>query len=189
MADGLEFQLSGNAAENYDRYTTVMMDPFITEMLRRMSPAPGMSILDVACGTARVARAAYSAIGGRGDVHGLDINHAMLSTAQALAADESIDIAWHEASAEAMPLPDNKFDVVVCSMGIMFFPDLAQGLSEMVRVTKPGGTAMSAVFAGPPERNPYMKAQAGRLDEFFDAGAANLLEHACRLDIDDVSTA
>jgi ubiquinone/menaquinone biosynthesis C-methylase UbiE len=187
VAGGSGFQLSGNAADNYERYSAVMLDPFIEEMLRRTSPAPGSSILDIACGTGRVARAAWAVVGGRGSVQGLDINPGMLAVAQALAREENIDITWHEASAEEMPLPDDEFDIVLCSMGIMFFPDLGKALSEMVRVTKPGGTVLCVFFAGPTERSPYMQAQAGRLDEFIEAGAVQLLEHAFRFDTDDVS--
>lgn len=185
MGDDLRFQLSGNAAENYERYSSVMLDPFIDEMLRRTAPGPGMSLLDVACGTGRVARAAHALMGGDGIVHGVDINPGMLAAATALASQEGRSIDWHEAPAEAMPLPADVYDVVICSMGVMFFTDLASGLAEMVRVAKPGGMVMAVVF-GPVERNPYMAAQAGRLDEFIDVGAARLLAHACRLGVDDL---
>ena len=33
--------------------------------------------------------------------------------------------------------------------GVMLFPDLAKGLSEMVRVTKPGGTVLVIAFRTP----------------------------------------
>lgn len=185
MGDDLRFQLSGDAAENYDRYSSVMLDPFIDEMLRRTAPGPGMSLLDVACGTGRVARAACSLMAGDGIVHGLDVNPGMLATAAALASREGCDVGWYEAPAEAMPLPDDVYDVVICSMGVMFFTDLVGGLAEMVRVAKPRGTVMAVVF-GPVERNPYMAAQAGRLDDVVDVGAVQLLAHACRLGTDDL---
>ncbi len=185
MSDHLRFQVSDDAAENYERYSSVMLDPFIDEMLRRAAPGPGMSVLDVACGTGRVARAAHSLMAGDGSVDGLDINAGMLATAAALANTEGVDIGWHEAPAEAMPLPDDVYDVAICSMGVMFFSDRAGGLGEMVRVVRPGGTVLAAVFAAV-EQNPYMAAQAGRLDEFIDVGAAQLLAHACRLGPDDL---
>jgi SAM-dependent methyltransferase len=186
MADDLRFQLSGNAAQNYERYSSVILDPFIDVMLARTDPRPGMSFLDVACGTGRVARAACSVMDGSGDVHGLDLNPTMLATATALAADEERDITWHEAPAESMPLPDDHFDVTICSMSAMFFTDLAAGLGEMARVTKPGGTLLTVVF-GPVDRNPYMAAQAGHLGGLVEAETMQLLEHACRLGVDDIT--
>jgi SAM-dependent methyltransferase len=125
---------------------------------------------------------------GDGVVHGLDINPGMLATAAALASQEGRSIGWYEAPAESMPLPDDVYDVVICSMGIMFFTDLAGGLAEMVRVAKPGGMVVATVFAAV-EQNPYMAAQAGRLDEFIEVGAAQLLAHACRLGRDDLVAA
>jgi ubiquinone/menaquinone biosynthesis C-methylase UbiE len=187
VSDDLRFQLSGNAAENYERYSSVMLDPFVDEMLTRTALRSGMSVLDVACGTGRVARAAYSVMEGVGDLHGLDLNPGMLSTAAALAATEGCDITWHEAPAESMPLSDDRFDVTICSMSAMFFHDLAGGLGEMVRVTKRSGTLLVVVF-GPVERNPYMAAQAGHLDELLDVGTMQLLDHACRLGVDDIAT-
>jgi SAM-dependent methyltransferase len=85
-----------------------------------------------------------------------------------------------------MPLPDDRFDATICSMGVMFFTDLARGLGEMVRVTKPDCSLLAVVF-GPVDHNPYMAAQAGHLDEFVDVGAMSLLEHACRLGVDDIA--
>lgn len=186
VSDGLRFQLSGNAAENYERYSSVILDPFIDEMLSSARLGPGMSLLDVACGTGRVARAACAELAGSGDVHGLDINPGMLSTADSLAAEEGWEITWHEAPAETMPLPDDRFDATICSMSVMFFTDLARGLGEMLRVTKPGCILLAVVF-GPIDRNPYMAAQAGHVDEFVDVGAMPLLEHACRLGVDDIA--
>src|SRR5690606_41963 len=43
------------------------------------------------------------------------------------------------ASAEAMPLPDEAFDVVLCQLGLEFMPDKLAALKEMRRVLVPGG--------------------------------------------------
>jgi len=48
-------------------------------------------------------------------------------------------IEWHEAGAEAMPLPDGSFDVVLCQMGLQFMPDKPAALREMKRVLASGG--------------------------------------------------
>jgi SAM-dependent methyltransferase len=48
-------------------------------------------------------------------------------------------IAWYETSAEAMPLGDASFDVVLCQMGLQFIPDKLKALKEIRRVLAPGG--------------------------------------------------
>lgn len=44
--------------------------------------------------------------------------------------------------AEALPLPDDSFDLVTCQTLLMHLPDPARGLAEMVRVTRPGGLVL-----------------------------------------------
>ena len=44
-----------------------------------------------------------------------------------------------------MPLPDNTFDVVLCSMVLHYVEDFETGLREIYRVLKPGGMAMLPV--------------------------------------------
>src|SRR5690606_16171914 len=51
-------------------------------------------------------------------------------------------IEWHESTAEAIPLPDASFDVVLCQLGIMFVPDQPRALREMRRVLVADGRAL-----------------------------------------------
>ena len=60
----------------------------------------------------------------------------MLAVARS-ATPPGLPIEWHEASAEAMPLPDASFDVVLCQMGLQFMPDRRAALREMRRVLVP----------------------------------------------------
>jgi ubiquinone/menaquinone biosynthesis C-methylase UbiE len=48
--------------------------------------------------------------------------------------------------AEALDLPNNAFDVVICSLGLMYFPNPGKALKEMYRVLKPGGRAVALVW-------------------------------------------
>jgi ubiquinone/menaquinone biosynthesis C-methylase UbiE len=95
-------------------------------------------VLDVACGTGVVARLASQQVGATGAVAGLDVNPGMLGVARSVTP-PGMPIAWHEASAEAMPLPDASFDVVLCQMGLQFMPDKHAALREMQRVLVRGG--------------------------------------------------
>ena len=58
-------------------------------------------------------------------------------------------IEWQEADAEALPFPDDSFDVVVSQFGHMFAPRPAVAIGEMLRVLKPGGRIAFSTW--PPE--------------------------------------
>lgn len=130
---------SDNAAENYERYfVPAIGEPVARDLVDRAALRAGERVLDVACGTGIVARLAAEQVGATGTVAGLDVNPAMLAVARSVTPDETT-VDWHEASAEAMPLPDGVFDVVLCQMGLQFVPDKAAALREMRRVLAPGG--------------------------------------------------
>ncbi len=48
-------------------------------------------------------------------------------------------IAWLEASADALPLPDAAVDLVISSFALQLVPDRAAALREAYRVLRPGG--------------------------------------------------
>ena len=129
----------GSAPENYERYfVPVIGAPLATDLVDVAALRPGERVLDVACGTGVVARLAAERVEATGTVAGLDINPGMLSVARSVTQAGS-PIKWYESSVEEMPLSDEAFDVVLCSLGVQFFPDRLAALREMRRVLAPGG--------------------------------------------------
>ena len=129
----------GDAPENYERYfVPVIGAPLATDLVDAAALRPGERVLDVACGTGVVARLAAERVGDTGTVAGIDINPGMLAVARSVMPAGS-SIEWHESSVEEIPLPDEAFDVVLCSLGVQFFPDRLAALREMRRVLAPGG--------------------------------------------------
>jgi SAM-dependent methyltransferase len=108
--------------------------------------APGLSVLDVACGTGVVAVTA-ARLGAQ--AHGLDLSPALIERARQNAAITGLDIAFIEGDAEALPYPDASFDVVLSQFGHIFAPRPEVAMGEMLRVLKPGGRI--AFSAWPPE--------------------------------------
>ncbi len=103
---------------------------------------PGQRVLDVACGTGILARAAASRVGSTGTVVGLDVNPGMLEVAR----QQAPWIHWEEGRAESLPFAPASFDAVLSQFGLMFFQDRQRALADMRRVLAPGGSLAVAVL-------------------------------------------
>ena len=169
----------GNSPANYERFFVPAIGaPLATDLIRIAALRPGERVLDVACGTGVVARLAGQQAGAAGTVAGLDVNPGMLAVARS-ATPTGMAIEWHEASAEAMPLQDASFDVVLCQMGLQFMPDKRAALREMRRVLTPGGRRLIVNMPGPTPRLFTIMAEA--LERHVGAQAAAFLHHVFSL--------
>src|SRR5436305_1922847 len=129
-----------SVAEACDRFLMPTFGTAFGEALvEEAAPGVGERVLDLACGTAAVARAAAIRVGPRGRVVGLDVNPSMLAMAQAVPQTDGPPIEWREASAMDLPFEDGTFDLVCCHQGLQFFPDPVAALREVGRVLVPGG--------------------------------------------------
>jgi len=101
---------------------------------------PGQTVLDVGCGTGVIDRWLVRHTAGQNRITGVDINRYLLQEATALARKDGPEgaVDFREGSAEALPFPDDRFDVTI-SMTVIEEVDAQQMLAEMVRVTRPGG--------------------------------------------------
>ncbi|MEJ2890089.1 class I SAM-dependent methyltransferase [Actinomycetospora aeridis] len=97
---------------------------------------PGERVLDIAAGTGNVAVPA--ALAGA-DVVASDLTPELFVAGRAFAQRQGVALRWDEADAEALPYPDDSFDVAVSCVGIMFAPHHQQAADELVRVVRPGG--------------------------------------------------
>lgn len=168
----------GNPPANYERFFVPAIGaPLATDLIRLTALRPGERVLDAACGTGVVARLASQQVGDTGTVAGLDVNPGMLAVARS-ATPPGMPIEWHEASAEAMPLPDASFDVVLCQMGLQFMPDKHAALREMWRVLVRGGRLILKV-PGPTPRPFAMMGEA--LARHIGAEAAGFVDHVFSL--------
>lgn len=133
---------AGTPPQNYQRFFVPSIGrPVAEDLMVVANIQPGERVLDVACGTGVVTRMAAEQAG---SVAGLDLNPGMLAVAKAeTPSDMSID--WYEANAEAMPLPDDAFDVALCQMGLQFVSGKLAALREMRRVLVSGGRAYVTV--------------------------------------------
>jgi ubiquinone/menaquinone biosynthesis C-methylase UbiE len=175
-----QWQLDGSAPELYQRHLVLAVTAqWAADLVDRAALQPGERVLDVACGTGVVARLAAQRVGQTGWVAALDLNPGMLAVAWALPAVAGAKIDWWEGSALALPFPAATFDVVLCQLGLQFFPGRLTALQEMRRVLKDGGRMGLNVY-GPIEHNPATFALANALDRHIgpDASLAKRTEHA-----------
>ena len=103
----------------------------------------GHNVLDVACGTGSLARAARQEVGFSGKVTGLDSSEKMLDSANR----NSRGIIWQHGDAEDLPFKRDQFDRVLCQFSLMFIANRVHAIKEMLRVCKPDGLVVLAVWA------------------------------------------
>jgi SAM-dependent methyltransferase len=175
-----EWQLDGDAAELYQRHLVPAVTAgWAADLVERVGLRHGERVLDVACGTGVVARAAAGRVGRTGHVAGIDINAGMLAVARSQPAGPGTSVGWSAGSALGLPFPAGSYDVVLCQLGLQFFPDRPAALAEMRRVLVTGGRLGLSVY-GPIEHNPAAFALAGALDRHLgpDASVTKRAEHA-----------
>jgi len=116
---------------------------------RLAAPAPGSLVLDLAAGTADLARAFLEATAVRGVV-GVDFVEGMLRLGRGkLVARGERRIRLVVGDALALPFPDGAFGSVASAFLLRNLADLAAGLAEMRRVTARGGTVAALEITQP----------------------------------------
>ncbi|TMK50108.1 MAG: methyltransferase domain-containing protein [Alphaproteobacteria bacterium] len=137
----------GSIPEIYDRLMVpLIFEPYARDLAERIARTRPEDLLETAAGTGVLTRAIASHLPGRSRMIATDLNQPMLDRAAAAKALEG-RVTWRQADALALPFEDQKFDVVACQFGVMFFPDKIKGYREARRVLKPRGRFFFNVWA------------------------------------------
>jgi ubiquinone/menaquinone biosynthesis C-methylase UbiE len=143
MSESERGQVVRIAAEVYEEFfVPALLQEWASLVAEAARMQPGQSVLDVACGTGILARTVAERIGPNGTVVGVDPNEGMLAVARRKAP----TIEWRDGRAETLPFEANSFDAVVSQFGLMFFQDRRVAIQEMIRVLRPGGRLVVAVW-------------------------------------------
>ena len=130
---------AGSIPEIYDRYLApLIFESHAFDLARRIALTDPTTVLETAAGTGVLTRSIASRLPERVRIVATDLNRQMLERAKARQYPNH-RIEWQQADALSLPFAGQRFDVVACQFGVMFFPDRVQGYKETHRVLKPGG--------------------------------------------------
>ena len=115
------------------------------EVVAAIRPRPGMTVLDLAAGTG-TSSAPFSARGAF--VVPVDLSLGMLAEGRR----RHPQLPFVAGDALALPFADGVFDAVTISFGLRNVSDTLGALTELSRVTRPGGTIVVCEFSTPPWR-------------------------------------
>jgi len=128
---GYEARRAGHVPQGYHE----LLDQLESGYVERFGA--DKDVLEVGCGTGlvleRIARFARSA-------KGVDLSPGMLEKAR----QRGLDVV--EGSATALPFADASFDVTCSFKVLAHVPDIKKALSEMARVTRPGGMILAELY-------------------------------------------
>lgn len=133
-------------APGYDRTNTPTQMWLANEGLRQAGLRPGMRFLDVAAGSGALSIPA-ARIGAQ--VLAVDQSPVMLDLLRQRVGKEGLKIETRVMDGHALELDDGSFDMAGSQFGVMLFPDMPKGISEMARVVKPGSRVLMIAYGDP----------------------------------------
>ena len=114
-------------------------------LLAAIGAQPGERVLDVGCGSGRLALDVVSGTPGATAV-GVDLSSAQLDIARARVGD--LPVEFVQADAQVHDFGEAAYDVVASRTGTMFFSDPAMAFANLARATRPGGRLAILVWRG-----------------------------------------
>src|SRR6478609_3818468 len=149
------------AAPSWDQYAD-----FVDErgtvvgaaMLAAADVQPGDQVLELGCGPGGVGFSAAEIVGADGEVLLSDVAPEMTAIAAERAARRGLrNVVIRELEMEHLDLPDASYDKVLCREALMLVADPTTAAREALRVLRPPGRAVFAVW-GAPAANPWLSA-------------------------------
>jgi SAM-dependent methyltransferase len=125
--------------------------------VERLGLRPGESVLDVACGTGAATIPAAAAVGPAGRVLAVDYAEPMLAVAERAAADAGHgNVELRVADMTALDTGGERFDAVLCVLGLFFAEDMPALARDMRALVRPGGR-LAVTVLGPGFLSPMIE--------------------------------
>jgi arsenite methyltransferase len=124
---------------------------------------PGMTVLDLGCGSGVDTLIAARLVGPTGRVIAIDMTAEMVARARRACAEDAItNVQVTQGIAEHLDLPDASIDAAISNGVINLCPHKEQVLAELYRVLKPGGRLQLADMSLVEGANPELLARVGQ---------------------------
>jgi len=142
--------------------------PVTARMLELAGIAPGLRVLDIASGTGEPAISAARAVGGNGNVVGIDLVDEMLDFARSKAVSEVLEnIDFQCVDGETLTVGAGIYDAVTIRWGLMFMPEPLNCVSQAHSALRTGGRISVACWAAP-EKNPFITMLMQTLSRYME---------------------
>jgi demethylmenaquinone methyltransferase / 2-methoxy-6-polyprenyl-1,4-benzoquinol methylase len=146
-------QMFNNISANYDflnHFLSLGIDHlWRKKAVKQLQASQPKIMLDLATGTGDFAIACLKLQPEK--IIGMDISAGMLDVGKIKMKKRAFDhiIDMQLGDSENMPFADHTFDAITVGFGVRNYENLEKGLSEMLRVLKPGGQAVILEFSKP----------------------------------------
>lgn len=135
------------AVEAYDRHWVPVLRACGERCIDLAAPKPAERVLDVATGTGLLAFMAAERVGVDGTVVATDLSEKMVDAVRTAAEHNGMhQIRCERVDAEELSFEDASFDVVTCSLGLMYPADPQRAIEQIYRVLRSGGRAAVCVW-------------------------------------------
>ena len=137
-----------------------LIRPAAEHLMDAMGLREGSSVLELACGSGAFTLLLAEQVGPDGHIVATDLSPGMVALAQAnvdRAGCSQVEV--REMDGEALDIGDQRFDSVVSSLGLMFFPDPGSSLRAQAGAVSPGGS-VGAIVISEAAANPFFSVPA-----------------------------
>ncbi len=129
-----------DAADCFEHAAAALWDRHGRRLVSQSRIAPGMQVLDAACGTGASAIPAAHRVGRDGRVIAIDIAPRLLAIGRAKARAHRLrHLRFQFGDLRTPPVPAASQDAVLCGFGLDLVPDMVEGLQVLWHAVRPGG--------------------------------------------------